>query len=161
MDVEPDVYLAEGRLVLMLDSVPEQEVLTQVEADAELDGFEDAHEGDAAQAAADAARVAHQELVASIVQDTEARLSAQYDTQLARLLEATTTRLSVQQPPVAERQKPVIDETTNAKSISGIPVCLGGVGVQLLCLRPTPDSARLDSCGSFCGRYGSEPYGAG
>ena len=64
MEVEPDVGLTEGRLVLMLDSVPEQEVLTQVEADAEPDGFEDAHEGDAAQAAADAARMAHQELVA-------------------------------------------------------------------------------------------------
>jgi hypothetical protein len=105
MDVGSEVDLAKGRLVLMPDSVPEQETLAQVTDEEELDGFEDAHTGDAAQATADAARDAHQVLVASIVQDTETRLRAQYDAQLSKLLAAATANLPVRHPHAQQRQR--------------------------------------------------------
>ena len=40
-----------------------------------------------------------------------------------------------------------VHETTNAKSISGIAVCLGGVAMQMLCLRQhltAPDSTAAE-----------------
>ena len=74
MDVDAKPDLMTGNVIMMLDPVPE--CPAEASAHEEPDGFEDAHEGDAAQTAADAARVAHTELVASIVRDTEARLSS-------------------------------------------------------------------------------------